>query len=412
MHKKNKNSGSINNHTNSNSSDLYDSKVEHRSIKDQLLAEARELKEGNYADFHGTRKSSEKPTDFEQRQLNPLLFMFKWAVLGFVFLVIAFFARGFLNNYNKNSAEKIAELEAEVKTLRQIGIERPIFDDTEFSKIPDLIENWKKSFSEFEEAKDLMTWDRRDAAMKKLNESLTLLKGNLAAQKLMAEIAMKNREYPRAINLLIHILNTNPNDQIAIEMLAEAFDGLDKPVETLKLAEWGLENDPRDFKLLNIASESAFELENWPAAAQYYSKLLLAEPDNLVALNGAAALYFQTKEYKKALPYLLQVMDMNEKNPSSYMNVAICYANLGLVEDVVATLERASVVFGDRRMIGWTDSDEFDSIRNNSLFAAFAERISPELKIEAEQRALLKAPKKEVDIAPETPNLNQPILTQ
>ncbi len=412
MHKKNKNSDSINKHTNSHSSDLYDSKVEHRSIKDQLIAEARELKEDNYSDFHGTKRAAEKPTDFDQRQLNPLLFMFKWAVLGFVFLVIAFFARGFLNEYNKNSAEKITKLENEVKTLRQVGIERPIFDDTEFSKVPDLINNWTKSLSEFEEAKDLMTWDRRDAAIKHLNESLTLLKNNLASQKLMAEIAMKNREYPRAINLLIHILNTNPDDQTSIKMLAEAFDALDKPVETLKLAEWGLENDPRDFALLNIASSAAFELENWPDAAKYYSKILLADPDNLVALNGAAALYFENKEYKKALPYLLRVMDMNQKDPMAYMNVAVCYANLDFVEDVVATLERASVVFGDRRMVGWTDSEDFDSIRNNSLFAAFAERISPELRREAEQRALLKAPEKEVDIAPETPNLNQPTLTQ
>ena len=62
----------------------------------------------------------------------------------------------------------------------------------------------------------------------------------------------------------------------------------------------------------------------------------------------------------------------NANDSVTYYNLAVCYAKQSMAEQVVETLSRAEAVFGPEFVFTWIAAEDFDPVRKDSLFDAFA----------------------------------------
>ena len=261
---------------------LYDGGPEHRSLKDEMHAHHRRTHSEREAKLHGTGKSKHRRQDVEERQVIPLLFLFKWVVIGAVGLGLVFTLKTFLGKFNKNAAKEISSLRAQVAELERTSIERPLLDLADVDQIPVLVQHWKKASENTAAAEGLMRWDRRDEALRRLRDALLVTPEYQAARVLTAQIAMKNEEYERAANMLVHTLNVDPGRHDLVLMLAQALEKLAEDKAAFFVAEWALSSQANDLEALGIASRASVRLEDWASALKHFEKILIVDENNLV----------------------------------------------------------------------------------------------------------------------------------
>lgn len=380
---------------------LYDGGPQHRSLKDEMH-DFYQYKQKDDADrLHGTPKSKHRRQDVEERQVIPLLFLFKWAVLGVIGFGLIIVLKMFLSNYNKNAADEIEKLRAQVTELERARIERPVLDLDDVAQIPMLVDRWEKAQKNAQAATDLMRWDRRDEALRRLHEALEVTPEYQPAIVLAAEIAMKNEQFERAANLLVRALNMDPSRHDLAVMLAQALERLEDDKAALAVADWALSTQSRDLEALAIASRTSVRLEDWPSALEYFNKALIVDANNLDALLGASAIYLQDKKYAKALPLFIRLMDLEPESWRHFFNAAVCQAQLNQPENTVRTLELAAAHFGDAQVYGWVGASQFDPVRQTVLFNGFEQRVA-----QIAQRKVQKKIEKEKEVfAPAGPAL-------
>lgn len=374
---------------------LYDGGPEHRSLKDEMDAYHRHVRNERDSKLHGTSKSKHARQDVEERQVIPLLFLFKWAVLGGVGLGLVLVLKMFLGGFNKNAADEISELRAQVAELERIQIDRPLLDLADTDQIPVLVKRWKQALDNTVAAEGFMRWDRREEALRRLRDALLVAPECQAARVLTAQIAMKNEDYERAANLLVHALNADPERYDLALQLAQALEKMTEDQAAFAVAEWTLSRQAGNLEALGIASRTSVRLEDWASALKYFDKILIVDENNLEALKGASAIYLRDENYAKALPLFMRLMDRESDVWQHFFNAAVCQAQLEQPNKTVTTLEVAAANFGDARIFGWVGASQFDPVREDDLFSGFQQRVTriaqgkAQKKIEVEEEPVL-----------------------
>lgn len=384
---------------------LYDGGHGDRSLDDEMRASYRYASDEREAKLHGTSKSKHRRLDVEERQVIPLLFLFKWAVLGGLGLGLVLVLRVFLGAYNKNASEEITELRAQVAAMSRSRVERPVLDLGDSDQIPVLVQHWQDARENIVAAQELMRWDRRAEAERRLHDALMVVPESQEARLLTAQIAMKNKEYERAANLLVQSLNTDPGRYDLALMLATSLESLREDKSALFVAEWALSNRAGDLEPLGIASRAAVRLENWASALVHFDKILIVDENNVAALKGASTIYFNEGNYAKSLPLFLRLMDKEPANWRYFFNAAVCQAQLGQLNNTVKTLELAASRFGDARVYSWTGAAQFDPVRGEDLFVGFHNRVA-QISQRKEQKKIEREAPKFAPAAPALPSGN------
>jgi len=346
---------------------LYGGGPKYRSLKDEMRIPRIE--------HEAAATSKYTRSDIDERQIIPLLFLFKWLMLGVVGVVFVFFLKSTLRDFNKNSSAEMATLRAQVADLERIKTEHPVLDEKDSGQIPVLVEHWAKAYGKVATAEGLMRWDRRNEALRYLHEALLSAPSYQSARVQTAQILMKNKEYDRATNLLVQALNVDPTRHDLLLMLAQALEKLNEDEAAVSVASWALSNHSHDMEMLGVASRASVRLEDWSSALMYFEKVLIIDENNLDALKGAVAIYYRDKRYRKALPFLLRLMDREPKVWPHFFQAAVCQAQLAMSRNVVTTLELAAANFGDQRVFEWIGKVEFDQVREDDLFRGFVQRV-------------------------------------
>lgn len=365
---------------------MYEGGPKHQSLKDEFLScHKRENQEYDGKLYHHeTSRSAHQGV--EVRQVTPLLFLFKWVVLGVVGLVLVAVLKNFLSGFNKDAADELTSLRAQVVELQQSRVERPQLADAGLDRIPASVLRWKSACEQVVAAEDLMCWPRYNEARRRLHEALVLMPGCQPAQVLTAQIAMKSGEYERAANMLVQSLNMTPDRHDLVVLLAQSLEKLGKDPEAFVVAEWALSIQSNDLDVLGIASRTSNRLKDWVSALKYFEQTLVVDESDLAALKGASAIYFRDKNYGKALPLFSRLMALESGEWRYFFNVAVCQAQLGRAEGAVTTLELAAAHFGDARISGWVSDSEFDPVREDYLFAEFEKRVAQVVRRKGEKK--------------------------
>ena len=82
-------------------------------------------------------------------------------------------------------------------------------------------------------------------------------------------------------------------------------------------------------------------LGNIEAARQAYEHILTYSPNYVDALNNLGVIYFNEKNYDKALEYWLRILDRQPKNVSALGNVGAIYQNAGDAQKALIYYEKA-----------------------------------------------------------------------
>lgn len=163
---------------------------------------------------------------------------------------------------------------------------------------------------------DLCNQNKFDDALPILEKLVKEEPGNSEAWRLLAQIHWTyNNEPEKAFNELIESLKCEPKNIWALLLMGNYYTKV--------------KNDQVHAK-------------------EYYDKVLEYYPDNAIAINNIGATYMERKDYEGALPFLERALDLDDSYTNSYYGLALCYRELGRIEDAFEICHKGALKSSDR----------------------------------------------------------------
>ncbi|AKJ64252.1 tetratricopeptide repeat protein [Kiritimatiella glycovorans] len=353
---------------------LYGGGPKYRTLQEEMTGHKRR---SSYERRAHSRHSKEKvDRDEQERNVIPLLFLFKWACLAAIVIAGLWTLKSYLASGNMRLSEELQETQAQLERLKKRSAgEAPVFDISRTDQMPFMIKKWKDADAATRSAVNLLRWEGRKEAEQRLRDALEADPGHQEARVMMARMAMQNEEHLRAVDLLVPALNTDPDRRELRLMLASALENAHEFEAARYVAEWITTDEPHNIEALEIAARVRFQLGDLDKALEHYETILKVNSGHIEALNGMANIYYQKEEYKKAIPRYTRLMELQPDEWRHYYRAAVCNAQMEKPVQSVIALELASSNFGDARVIAWLGVDEFNPIRESHLFQGFAQRM-------------------------------------
>lgn len=163
------------------------------------------------------------------------------------------------------------------------------------------------------------------------------------------DLCNKNK-FDDALPLLEDIIKNDPKNSEAWRTLAQIHwhynhnpeKAYDELIESLRC-------DPTNIYALilmgNLLTKEKNDLEG---SKSYYDKVLEYHPNNALAINNIGANLMERKDFEGALPYMEKAMALDETYANTYYGLALCYYNLGRVEDAFEVCHKGALKSSDR----------------------------------------------------------------
>lgn len=165
-------------------------------------------------------------------------------------------------------------------------------------------------------AHDLCNQQKFDQALQVLEELIKEEPKNSEAWRTLAQIHWVNKHMPdKAYDELIEALRCEPKNIWALVLMG------------------------------NLLTKEKKDVDH---AKQYYNKVLEYYPDNAIAINNIGATYMESKDYESALPFMEKALSIDDSYANSYYGLAICYYELGRIEDAFNTCHKGALKSSDR----------------------------------------------------------------
>lgn len=157
-------------------------------------------------------------------------------------------------------------------------------------------------------------------------------------------------EFDKALPLLNEIVKEKPNESEAWRLLAqihwtyknETDKAFDELIEALRC-------DPKNiWALLLMGNFYTKVRKDQVHAKEYYDKVLEYHPTNAIAINNIGATYMESKDYESALPLLERALELDNTYTNSYYGLALCYRELGRIEDAFEICHKGALKSSDR----------------------------------------------------------------
>lgn len=170
--------------------------------------------------------------------------------------------------------------------------------------------------SKLEEALNLCNQQKFDQALIILEQLIKDEPKNSEAWRTLAQIHWINKHMPdKAYDELIEALRCEPKNIWALVLMG------------------------------NLLTKEKKDVEH---AKQYYDKVLEYYPDNAIAINNIGATYMESKDYERALPFMEKALLIDDSYANTYYGLAICYYELGRIEDAFNTCHKGALKSSDR----------------------------------------------------------------
>lgn len=157
-------------------------------------------------------------------------------------------------------------------------------------------------------------------------------------------------EFDKALPLLNEIIKNNPKESEAWRILAQIhWNYNNEPEKAFDELIESLNCDPQNIWALLLMGNFYTKVKNDQVhAKEYYDKVLEYHPDNAIAINNIGATYMERKDYEGALPFMEKALALDDTYINSYYGLALCYRELGRIEDAFEICHRGALKSSDR----------------------------------------------------------------
>lgn len=130
-----------------------------------------------------------------------------------------------------------------------------------------------------------------------------------------AEIKMGLDDYEDALTMLQAIVDNDPYNTEAWNLLAESYVALEQFPEALEAADYALAINPQDTGALLMKANAYMHKGETGTAIEHYTKYLEAQPDDLSVQISLCICYTSEERYKEVLPLLEKAEQYARKLP-------------------------------------------------------------------------------------------------
>ena len=148
--------------------------------------------------------------------------------------------------------------------------------------------------------------------------------------------------------MLQEILDEEPYESEAWNLLAETYVALEMYPEALEAADFSLAINPQDSDALLMKANAYMSNEQTGAAIEHYTKYLEAQPDDLSVQISLCICYTSEERYKEVLPlleraehYARKLPDREADLPQIYQMRAFALSRTGRYAEALAALKKA-----------------------------------------------------------------------
>ena len=163
-----------------------------------------------------------------------------------------------------------------------------------------------------------------------------------------AEIDMGLDDYEDAYTLLKEILEKEPYDSEAWNLLAETCIALEKFTEALEAADFALAINPKDSNAVLMKANAFMQADKMPEAIEHYKKYLISRPDDFRVQISLAICLSSEERYKEVLSVLSQAepsaMELPEKKSELsqiYQLMAFAQCRLNKIPEALDLIKKA-----------------------------------------------------------------------
>ena len=184
---------------------------------------------------------------------------------------------------------------------------------------------------------------RVQPAAKILNKVLTIDPDNIAALKLMAEVASLSKTPTAALPILGKILQHDPANLDALNNRGVILMGLDDPEAAELSFRKLLKYHPNDCNGLNNLATNLIHQERFGEAEQFLLKAKDQWPFDATTLYNLGVLTFSTEpaNNQKQLNYFLKAIELKPDYTEAHINAANAFVRLGEFERAIPYLDKA-----------------------------------------------------------------------
>lgn len=163
-----------------------------------------------------------------------------------------------------------------------------------------------------------------------------------------AEIKMGLDDFNTAHTMLKRILDEDPYNYEAWDLLAETDIALEKIPEAQEAADYSLAINPQDSTALLMKANAFYHDGLMPEAIEYYTKYLDLQPDDLSIQLSLALCYCSEERFKEVLPilekaeqYALKLPDKKDDLSQVLQLRAFALSRLNRIADAITLVEKA-----------------------------------------------------------------------
>jgi tetratricopeptide (TPR) repeat protein len=213
-------------------------------------------------------------------------------------------------------------------------------------------------------------------ALKRLQQLRVKAPGHIAMQFTLADLFMQVKQYDEAQELLLDILRRLPDHLEARRRLAFLWFARADYAAAAEACEWVLAITPRDWDIMARLATSYAKTGRYEQSAAYWKQMLDAGQEVALSRRNLAMAYLHLDRPGKAVSLLNQAIAENPRDGEAYEYLALCHARQQRVEDTVDVLSRAAENIGAHAVHGWTQREDFNSLRASPVFAEFVQRLN------------------------------------
>jgi tetratricopeptide (TPR) repeat protein len=244
--------------------------------------------------------------------------------------------------------------------------------DLEFLK--SRMSRWEQADRHLRSAAALERREIDEEAAARLEQALRFAPDNREIQSLLLDIRMRSGSYEEAIPLCVRLLDQNSGDREVKMQLLKAFQETGRMEAVLFLTERMMEQEPERLDLMEMAAYAHASLNQADDALEMYNRILERDKGHLLALEGAGYIYQWQTEWKKAVPYYMELVRLDPK-AEHYRALAHSYAQMNEPGKAAIFLGQAASLYGGKEVGLWLRDPGFDAVRESVDFRSLSDRV-------------------------------------
>lgn len=187
-------------------------------------------------------------------------------------------------------------------------------------------------------------------------------------------------DYLKAAKIYQKVLKQDPQNLLALNLMAEASLMLGKTSQALQLAERALKQKPDMPSTCLLRANALARMGQKQAAIEGYNNVLALQPDNTSAMLSLSVVLREAGENSEAIVTLEKLIDLKPDFAQAHFNLANAFKDEGLLDDALLSYE-AALALSPRMYDAWTNKA-----------ATFLKLDRPVEALECAEKALKIAP--------------------